>query len=147
MTKNLKGFTTFELIVGASIIILITLVSLPLLTSYKKTTALRNEARLLATNLRLTQQLAVSEQIIYSLDLKYEPDSYEIINPSSGKIIKTVQLNQAVNFSQITGLSTSTVQFTGAGAALETGTIELSNGLNQISTLEIKPSGYVQVTD
>ena len=147
MRQNLKGFTAFELLIGASIIILITLVSLPLLTNYKKTTTLRNEARLLATNLRLTQQLAVSEQVIYTLDLKYDPDSYEIINPTSGKIIRSVVLHSGIDFNQITALSTSTVQFNSAGGAIETGTIELINSLNQISTLEIKPSGYVQVTD
>ena len=56
-------------------------------------------------------------------------------------------LNPEVTIDGITTLSTSSVQFNGGGGAIEVGTISLTNTKNQTSTIEIKPSGYVQITD
>jgi Tfp pilus assembly protein FimT len=147
MIRPKKGFSTFELLIGAFIIMLVALVAIPLLTNYKKTTKLRSEARVLATNLRLTQQQAVSEQIIYTLDLLNDPDGYTISNSQTGDIIKQVIFDPEVTIQSISDFSTSSVEFNSTGAALETGSVTLTNTKNQTSIIEVKPSGYVQVSD
>lgn len=145
--KTRRGFTLIEISVVSSIIALLALVTIPALLNYQKTSKLRNEARLLATNLRYAQQLAITEQNIYQLKLLPDSSSYQIINETSGAVIKTVQLLSEVRISEIDNLTSDIVKFNPTGAAAEVGYIYLANTKNQTSTIEIKPSGYVQVTD
>lgn len=136
-----------ELLVALGVIILISLISMPLLINYQKTSKLRSEARVLATNLRLTQQLAITEQTVYQLKLFTLTDSYQIVNSETSDIIKDITFDSEVSIDAITGVTDDTVQFNPTGAALETGTIYLANTKNEISTIEIKPSGYVQISE
>jgi len=141
------GFTFIELTVSLMVIALISLISIPLLVNYQKTTKLRSEARVLATNLRLTQQLAITEQIIYNLKLFPGTASYQIINSETSAIIKNVDLDSEIIINQISNLTNNTVQFIPTGAAVETGSIDLTNSKNEISILRIKPSGYIEIID
>jgi type II secretory pathway pseudopilin PulG len=127
------------------IIVLFSLVSLPLIAQYQKTSKLKNEAQVLVTNLRLAQQLAVTEQVIYQLKLFPGTKSYQIINSSSNAVIKTVNLDNEVSISNISGLTSDAVQYTATGSAIETGVIILINSKNEQQILQIKPSGYVQL--
>ena len=142
-----KGFSAAEILVAIGIIALISLVSIPLLTNYQRTIKLKNEARLLATNLRLAQQLAITEQNIYQLKLFPLAKSYQIINSKTGQIIKTVDLDPEIAINEINIFTDDTVQFNPTGAVLETGFIVLINSKNQISTLDVKPSGYVEIIE
>src|SRR3989344_9074096 len=142
---NKKGFTIVEVLVVIGIIYLMAFVSIPLFNNYQKTTKLKSEARLLATNLRLTQQLAITEQNIYTFQLFPLNNNYQIINSASSEVVKDVTLDSEVTIATTTGLTSSAAQFNPTGAAIETGFIYLINTKNQTSTIEIKPSGYVQV--
>lgn len=145
--KNNKGFTIVEILIILGIISLISLISVPLVANYQKTTKLRSEARLMATNLRLAQQLAITEQTIYNFKLFSSTGSYQIINSETSEVIKDIDLDNEVIIKQLTGFTNDTVQYNPTGAVLETGTIALTNTKNQTSTIEIKPSGYVQITE
>lgn len=145
--KARKGFSAFELLVGTFVIIMITIISVPLITNYQKTTKLRSEARELATNLRLTQQLAITEQAVYNLKIADGFDSYSIVKSTNGELIKEIFFDPEVNIATTTGFTTSSIQFNGAGGVLEAGSVILINTKNASSTVEIKPSGYVQVSD
>lgn len=147
MPKKNAGFSIAELVVVLGIIALIALISLPLFVNYQKTTKLRSETRALAINLRLTQQLAVTEQSVYNLKLLPLTDSYQIINSKTSDIIKEIELDSEVSINEINGFTNNTVQFTPIGGALETGNIVLINTKNEISTIQIKPSGYVEIND
>lgn len=147
MLKKDGGFSVAELVVALGIIVLISLVSLPLLINYQKTTKLRSEARALATNLRLAQQLAVTEQNIYNLKFLSSTDSYQIINSETSEIIKEVELDSEVSINEINGFTNNTIQFTSIGGVIETGNIILINTKNEISTIQIKPSGYVEISE
>jgi Tfp pilus assembly protein FimT len=147
MNFKKNGFTLIELSIILGIIMIISIFSLPLINSYQKTTKLKSEARILATNLRLTQQLAITEQIIYKLTLLPETKEYKIIKSSTDAVIKTVRLDPEISISQITGLTGNSVSYIATGGTLETGTIILTNSLGHTSELEIKPSGYIQITD
>src|SRR3989338_11560814 len=137
-----RGFSVIELLVVSGLMVLIISVSLPLLASYQKTTKLRNEARALATNLRLAQQKAITEQIIYKV-LFPDDASYQIVNNGTGDVFKTVEMEAEVTLNEITGFTDDTIRFTATGAVVEAGLVELINTKEEVSILEIKPSGYV----
>ena len=145
--KNGAGFTLIELSIVISIIALIALITIPMLANYQRTAKLRNEARLFATNLRYAQQLAITEQNIYSVKLFTTTNSYQIINEGTNSVIKDVTLDSAVTIGEINSLTNDTIQFNPTGAAVETGDVVLINTKNQTSTIEIKPSGYVQIIE
>lgn len=142
-----KGFTLIEMLTVVSIIGIVSVISVPLLLNYQKTSKLKNEARALATNLRLTQQLAITEQSIYDLKLLDTLGKYQIINTDTSEVVKEVVLDSEIDINQITGLTNDTVEFNPTGAVLETGFIYLTNSRDETSTIELKPSGYVQLTE
>lgn len=142
-----KGYTLIELSIVISIIALLALITIPILANYQKTAKLRNEARLFATNIRYAQQLAITEQNIYSVKIFTISNSYQIVNEGTSSIIKDVTLDTAVTIGEINSLTNDTIQFNPTGAAVETGNIALINAKNQTSTIEIKPSGYVEIIE
>lgn len=142
-----KGFTTFEMLVVIGIIGLISLITIPLYVNYQKSTKLQSEARILATNLRLAQQLAITEQNIFNVKLLPFTGTYQIIRDKTSEIIKEVELDSEVSINQIDDLTNNTVQYNPTGAAFETGFVYLINTRNETSTIEIKPSGYVSISE
>lgn len=147
MKKSKIGFSIAELIVVLGIIALISLISIPLLVNYQKITKLRSESRLLATNLRLAQQMAITEQTTYNLKLFSLIDSYQVINSETSVIIKDVDLDSEISISSIVNFTDDTIQFNATGGVLENGSIILINTKNDTITLEIKPSGYVEIIE
>lgn len=139
------GFSLVEILVVISIIGTMALVSLPLLNGYQKSSRLKNEARALATDLRLTQQLAITEQKIYTLELDPNTNSYDIKN--STQTIKSVIIHQEVAISELSTLTDLTAQYNPTGAVAQTGLIYLTNTKNETSTVEIKSSGFVSITN
>ncbi|OGG38211.1 hypothetical protein A3D55_01470 [Candidatus Jorgensenbacteria bacterium RIFCSPHIGHO2_02_FULL_45_20] len=141
-----RGFSAIELLVVSGLMVLIITVSLPLLASYQKTTKLRNEARVLATNLRLAQQKAITEQIIYKI-LFPDTTSYQIVNNGTGDVFKTIEMETEVTLNEITGFTDDSIRFTATGAVVEAGSVKLINTKEEISIIEIKPSGYVDINE
>jgi Tfp pilus assembly protein FimT len=131
------------------IIIFISLISIPTFIGFQKSSKLKNQARVMATDLRLAQQYAISEQIVYNFKLipGASSNSYQIIKTSDNSVIKTVTLDQEVRINQVSGLTDNTVQFIDTGGVVSAGVIYLANTRNQTSTLDIKPSGYVKITE
>jgi len=142
-----KGFGVVELLIVSAVIGLLSIVSMPLLVNYQKTTKLRSEARVLATNLRYAQQLAISQQSVFNVVFIPVSDSYQITNSSTSEIIKQVSLDSEVSISTTTSLTNDTVQFTPTGSTIQPGSVSLSNSRHQTSTITIKASGYVEITE
>lgn len=142
-----KGFTIAELMVSISIVTLIILISIPVFITYQKGSKLKSEARLLVSNLRLAQQLAVTEQKIYNFVIYPVTKKYQIVNSETSTIYKEVTLDNEVNISEISGLTNNTAQFNPTGGAAESGYIYLTNSLHATSTIQIKPSGYIEIND
>lgn len=142
-----KGFSVVELLIVSAVIGLLSIISMPLLVNYQKTTKLHSEARILATNLRYAQQLAISQQSVFNVVFIPVSDSYQITNSSTSEIIKQVSLDNEVSISTTTSLTNDTVQFTPTGSTIQPGSVSLSNSRHQTSTITIKASGYVEITD
>ncbi|OGY47428.1 MAG: hypothetical protein A2663_02645 [Candidatus Buchananbacteria bacterium RIFCSPHIGHO2_01_FULL_46_12] len=142
-----KGISLVEITVVLAIITLLTVIAIPLFNNYQKSAKLKSEARVLAANLRLAQQLAITEQVIYRLKLFPETRNYKIIKSPTEEIVKSVTLASGVRINEIDGLTDNQVQFTTTGGVIETGQIALTNTRHQTSTIQIKPSGYVQINE
>lgn len=144
---NQKGFTIPEFLVIIAVISVTTIFATIGFANYQKNSKLRSEARLMATNLRLAQQLAITKQNFYEFRLFPLSDSYQIYNAESDEVKKEVFLDNEIHINQIDSLTDDKVIFNPTGAVSETGSIYLTNSQNSTSTIEIKASGYVQIID
>ena len=74
-------------------------------------------------------------------------NSYQIVNSSTNQLIKEVAMDSEVSISTITSLVNDTVQFTPTGATIQPGSVSLTNSRHQTLTVNIKASGYVEITE
>lgn len=136
-----------ELSIVLAIVAVIATISIPAYRQYQPNINLGSSARMIASDLRQAQQNAVSEQIDYQITFNQTDNSYQLTNSQTGKIVKSVVLKNQISITDIFGLSSSTVRFNATGAASEQGLITITNNQNSSSTIEIKPSGYVKITN
>jgi len=146
--NNNSGFSLIEILAIAGVSILISLVSIPSFIGYQKNSKLKNESRQLATDIRYAQQLAITTQNIYQIKIFSEDERrYQIKDETNETIIKDIFMDNEVRISQLDNITNRLIRFTATGGAIEAGNIYLVNTNNQTSTLQIKPSGYVQIID
>ena len=142
-----KGFTLIEMLTVIGIIAIVSAISFPVYQNMRPNITLNSTARDLATDMRYAQQLAVTEQINYNVIFNTSASSYEIRNSSTNAMVSNKILPSGITFYSITGLTGNVAKFTATGAAVQSGTIVLTNRKNKKSTIEIKPSGYVKITN
>jgi prepilin-type N-terminal cleavage/methylation domain-containing protein len=148
MTLTFKtGFTLIEILTVVGIIAIVATISFPVYQNMRPNITLNAAARDLATDMRYGQQLAVTEQIVYNIIFNTSASSYEIRNGDTDVLLRNKILPSGVTFLSITGLTDNIARFTATGAATESGTIILTNRKNKQSTIEIKPSGYVKISN
>lgn len=148
--RNKKGVTLIELTVVCGIIVLLSTISVPYLRKYQPNLKLNADARDMAGNLRLAQQLTITEQVPHLVEFDFSGNSYSILRmtaPSVTTTVMTVDLDNEVAFQQVNGLTGNTAQFNSYGAVSEAGEIVLINSNGKTMTLFIKPSGYIQLVD
>lgn len=142
-----KGFTLIEMLTVIGIIAIVAAISFPVYQNMRPNITLNSATRDLATDMRYAQQLAVTEQIIYDVIFNTSASSYEIRNNSTAALVRTKVLPDGITFSSITGLTDNTAEFTATGAAAAPGTVILANRKDKQTTIEIKPSGYVKISN
>lgn len=140
-----KGFSLIELLVSAGILIAMTTISLPFIRQYQPNFRLDGASRDLATDLRLSQQLSIAEQIVYYLAISTSTRQYQLYRTGSTTPFKTYTLPNDISFDSVSGLTGDTVYFNAYGAVSESGTIKLQNNQGKIKVINIKPSGYVEL--
>lgn len=122
-------------------------ISLPFYRSISMNLSLNSAARDLTSDLRQAQQLAVTEQINYILQLDQADNKYLIKNKQTDAVIKQKNIASPITILAISGLASSSAEFNATGASLSTGEIILTNpNLRQV-IIEIKPSGYVKLSN
>ena len=135
-----------DLLVVISIIALLSTLSIPYLRKYQPNLKLNATARDLTSDLRYAQQLTITEQKVYQVVFDINNDNYQIQKiDTATSTVKTVNLDSEVSFNQITGLTGNKVVFNYYGGVSQAGEIILTNINNVTATINIKPSGYIQL--
>lgn len=150
MKKNIfqknQGYFLMDVLVSLGIIALLTTISIPYLKKYQPNLKLNAAARDLTADLRYAQQLTVTEQTVHSVIFDLDDDSYQIFRLGDlTTVVKEVSFDADVNFQQVTDLTDNQVVFNFYGGVSESGQIILINTNNKTATINIKPSGYVQL--
>ncbi|MDD5032478.1 MAG: hypothetical protein PHR36_05600, partial [Patescibacteria group bacterium] len=126
--KKNQGSLLLNVLVSFGIIALIATISTPYIRQYQPNLKLNATARDLTSDLRYAQQLTITEQAVYLVELDSGSDSYQILKGGvATTTIKTVEFDSSVNFQQITGLTENQVVFNFYGGVSESGQIILVN--------------------
>ncbi|MFH1643047.1 MAG: type II secretion system protein [Patescibacteria group bacterium] len=152
MKLNIQnGFTLTEVIVVISITGILALISFPVLRNFQPTLQLNSMVRDLVSNLRLTQQLAVSEQIEYCFVL---PDNfpsnreYQIIQCGETQFFKQGFIPEdVIGLTIDPSLSNNEVRYNSYGAVKESAQITIENVENRTKTIDVRPSGFIRIID
>jgi len=137
-----------DLVVAIGIIALLSTLAIPYLRKYQPNLKLNAAARALTTDLRYAQQLTVTEQKIHLVDFDLAQDKYDILKiDSATTTIKSVDLDPEISFQEITGLANNQAVFNYYGGVSQAGTVILTNTNNVDATVNIKPSGYIQLQE
>lgn len=145
MLNNRRGYSIVEIMIIVAILGLIATVSVPFYRAAALNLTLSGAARDLASDLRLAQQQAVTTQINHSVAFNQAANTYAVINASTGAVIKSSRINSQIFIQSINSLANDTVTYNATGAATATGSVILSNPGGKTATIEIKPSGYVEI--
>ena len=145
LRRNNWGSMLMNLLVSIGIMALLLTISMPALRQYQPNLQLSSAIRDLTTDLRLAQQLTVTEQNMHVLTINDLTGTYQIIKyEPATTTIKTVTLPVSINFQAITGFTDNEIRYNAYGGVIEEGQIILINTNNNTKTINIKPSGYVQ---
>ena len=135
----------FNLLISIGVMTLLLTIAMPALRQYQPNLQLSSAIRDLTADLRLAQQLTVTEQNMHILEINDSTDTYRIFKyEPATTTIKTVTLPININFHAITGFTDNQVRYNAYGGVIEEGQITLINTNNNTKTINIKPSGYVQ---
>jgi len=144
--KKNQGSLLLNVLVSFGIIALMATISIPYIRQYQPNLKLNATARDLTADLRYAQQLTVTEQVIYLVDFDLDNDSYQILKSGvATTTIKTVEFDSDVSFQQVTDLTDNQVTFNFYGGVSEAGQIILVNTNGKTVTINVKPSGYIQL--
>jgi len=126
---NNRGITLIELIIVLAILSIIFSISIPQFNDIIARYELQTTARMVASDLRLAQQMAISKGEYYRIlfDL-FNRDRYQLL--SGTKMIKQVFLPKGVKLSA-TSFNGNTVMFTPLGAPVPAGRIMLTGRNNE----------------
>lgn len=141
-----KGFTLIEIMVAIGIIAVLSSISWAGFVRYQPSMVLSAVARDLTTDLRLSQQLSMTEQINHGIFFNTSTNEYQLRKFSTTTIVLlTKRLPNSIIFCEITGLSSAQVVFNPYGSVAFSGSVCLANNKGQSKIVDIKPSGFVKI--
>lgn len=145
--KIVEGFTLAEFLIVLAIVVVLAGITVPVFMQLQPGLKLSGAVRDLVTNLRYTQQITVTEQVNYCLQLFPGQKKYQIIQCSGGQPLSEFLLPSEIATLDATGFTNNRVEFNPYGSVKESGTISLKNTNNKTKTVEVKPSGFVRITN
>ena len=142
-----KGFTLIEFLVIIAIIIIIIGISIPAFRRFQPDFQLSGAVRSLVSDLRYIQQLTVTEQVDYCLQFFLVEKKYQIIQCGQSQPLLEKFFPEEIKTLTVSGFTDNKVEFNPYGAVKEDGTITLENTRDRTKTIEVRPSGFVRITD
>lgn len=143
--KTEQGVSVLELVIALAIGGILTLVALPYLQRYMALRDMRQTARLLGADLRLTQQYAVTQNQTFRLQYTVASAQYTLLRISDGTVVKVVAVPSTVAIT--TTFPSNWTDFTSTGAPVQTGTFCLTEGTSNMK-VDVQPAtGRVQIAE
>jgi prepilin-type N-terminal cleavage/methylation domain-containing protein len=143
--KTEQGISLLEVIVALAIGGLLTLVALPHLQRYMALRDLRQTARLLGADLRLTQQYAVTQNQTFRLQYTAASAQYTLLRTSDSTALKVVAVPSTVTIT--TTFPSNWADFASTGAPVQSGTFCLTEGTANLK-VDVQPAtGRVQIAE
>ena len=143
----LTGFTLIEILIVISVIVILVGISVPVFRRFQPGLQLSGAVRNLVTDIRYTQQLTVTEQVEYCLRFFPLEKKYQIIQCDQSQPLLEKFLPDKIKTLTLTGFTNDEVRFNPYGAVKKSGTITLENIQNETKNIEVRPSGFVRITD
>lgn len=147
LKKNQKGGALLmNVIVGVGIFAMLSLLSIPYLQRYQTSIKLNGVAKNLTADLRYAQQLTITEQNAYLVQFSTSTQDYSILKTGvATTTIKTVAFPAEISYQSISAGLNNQVIFNYFGGVSQSGTVVLKNSEDKTTTINIKPSGYIQL--
>ncbi len=143
--KTEQGVSVLEVMVALAIGALLALVALPNLQRYMALRDLRQTARFLGADLRLTQQYAVTQGETFRLAYVAASAQYQLSRLSDGTVVKLVAVPSTVTIAST--FPSARADFSSAGAPAQRGTFWLTEGTATLR-VDVQPAtGRVQITE
>jgi|GEM_PF-939966 len=145
--KKAAGFSLVQILIALGICAFLASLSAPAIKRLEPNLKLLADARQLASELRLAQQRTISEQQVYYVEINQPDRRYFLFRQDSpANPLKTTALDPKVSFQSITGFDNNRVVYNSYGAVSQAGQIVLASQTGKTYTINVKPSGYVQLT-
>jgi len=140
------GFTLIEILVVLAVFTLLLTMTIPYLSAWYSPIRLNGATRELISNIRFTQQNAVTTQKNHLIRLDTAGNTYSVIKKDGGEqVLKTVFLPANISYGTISlAPVVSEIEFNAAAVPNSTGEINLKNNKDDIKKIEITPSGFVK---
>lgn len=146
LLQKQNGHLLMNILVYAGIVALLALITIPYLKKYQPNLKLSAVARDLISDLRYAQQLTITEQTVHILQVDKYANYYQILKLGAATTtVKLVDIPSEISFYSINNLTGDKVTFNSYGGVNESGEIILTNLNNKQATINIKPSGYIQL--
>lgn len=148
--RDKRGTLLVNILAVCGIIAMMMAISIPFLKRYEPNLVLNSSAREIASNLRLAQQLTITEQVPHLVFFDTGNHSYSLLRlptVDATSTLATIFLASEVGFQSVNGLTENLVHFNSYGAVSEAGNINLINSNGKTISVFIKPSGYVQLSE
>lgn len=146
-----NGFTLMEFLVIIGIIGILVLIGIPTFRNIQPNLQLSGVTRELITDLRYAQQLTVTEQVEHGVLFDSAQKKYQVIKHGEGTedtVLKEKSLPREIKTLTITGLTNNNeARFNPYGAVKEIGTITLININEEMKIIDVRPSGFVRISD
>lgn len=134
-------------LVTISIFALLSTISIPYLRKYQANLKLNGVARNLTSDIRYAQQLTIMEQNVHTVELDPINNRYEIIKTGAATTtIKSVDFPLEIQFNYIDPGLGNQIVFNSFGGVSDSGEIILQNNDSKLAAINIKPSGYIQLS-
>ena len=144
--RNQKGALLVETIAAIGILTMLSLLAMPLLQRYRSNLDLNGISKDLTSDLRLAQQLTISEQNIHLIQFDTAAKNYSLLKLSPATTtVKSISLPAGTSYQAIDSNLNNQVRFNSFGGVSQSGKIVLINTLSKTATINIKPSGYVEL--
>lgn len=138
-----RGLGVIELVLALVILGLLAVITVPQVSRYQASRDLRHAARLLAGDLRLTQQYAVTQDENFRLVYSATPNSeYSIVRMSDSTVVRLTQLPETITVSG--SFAATPVEFAPTGAPALAGEFCLTDGNNIIKVNVLVATGRVE---